>query len=132
MSQELLVIVDDEEELLDLFEYNFKRHGFLVKVFNRALPAWEFIANNKPDMILCDWMMPGMNGLEFCRRLKSDISLADIPFVMVTCRNGQEALNVARAEGVTDYITKPVGIQELIKRVKALLDNRSRRQMLPL
>jgi DNA-binding response OmpR family regulator len=124
MSKGFLVIVDDEHDLLDLFEYNFVRQGFEVEVFDRVKPALDFVQHNRPDMILCDWMLPGMTGLEFCKTLKEDMVLADIPFVMVTCRNEQEAITRARAEGVTDYITKPIRMSDLIERIKMILNRK--------
>lgn len=126
MDERLLVIIDDEEDLLDLFEYNFNREGFQVKTFTRALPALDFILQHRPDMILCDWMMPEMDGLELCRRVKSDVSLAGIPFVMVTCRSEREAVRRALSEGVTDYIPKPIRLSDLIGKVRLLLNQQPR------
>jgi len=117
----LLVVIDDEEDLLDLFEYHFRKQGFEVKVFNRAQPALAFCEKRRPDLIMCDWMMPEMDGLECCKRIKGRLSHADIPFVMVTCRSERQARRDALASGVTDYITKPIAIKELVSRVQAIL-----------
>ncbi|TAE50938.1 MAG: response regulator [Bacteroidetes bacterium] len=121
MDRRLLVVIDDEEDILDLLEYNFIRGGFEVEVFNRARPALDYIRDHRPAMILCDWMMPEMDGLELCKRLKSDVHFCDIPFVMVTCRQESEAYRQALAAGVTDFIVKPVHIHELMGRVNQLL-----------
>lgn len=120
-EQRLVVIIDDEEDILDLLEYNFLREGFCVEAFNRAKPALEFVSRQKPDAILCDWMMPEMTGLELCRAIKENISLADIPFLMVTCRTETTAVKMALAEGVTDYIRKPVRISDLIGKVQTII-----------
>ncbi|MEZ4775269.1 MAG: response regulator [Bacteroidia bacterium] len=120
-EQRLLVIIDDEEDILDLLEYNFLRVGFCVEAFNRAKPALEFLSQKKPAAILCDWMMPEMTGLELCRAIKENISLADIPFLMVTCRTETSAVKMALAEGVTDYIRKPVRISDLIGKVQTII-----------
>lgn len=117
----LILIIDDEEDILELVTYNFRRAGFRVASFAEAEPALRFLAVHRPEVILCDWMMPGMTGIDVCRQIKSDLSLADIPFVMVTCRSEKRAIREARAEGVTDYITKPVRIQDLVRRVKNLI-----------
>lgn len=121
MQKQLLVIIDDEEDLLDLFEYNFKKNGFEVAIFDRAKPALEFVSKTRPDMILCDWMMPGMTGLELCRNVKNNLNLADIPFVMVTCRNEPEAKKAAISAGATEFIPKPIPIQRLLQRVNQIL-----------
>lgn len=119
--QPLLIIIDDEEDILDLLAYNFAREGFEVKTFERAGPALRFLHERKPDMILCDWMMPEMDGLELCRMVKGDLAMADIPFVMVTCRSERAAIKQALSAGVTDFIVKPVRLQELVSRVRDLL-----------
>ncbi|RMG67987.1 MAG: response regulator [Bacteroidetes bacterium] len=116
-----LVIIDDEEDLLDLYKYNFMQAGFSVSVFDRARPALEYILTERPDMILCDWMMPDMDGLELCHMIKGKVDLAGIPFVMVTCHTGQEAQRKALAAGVTAYIPKPVRMSDLLGKVRGIL-----------
>lgn len=121
----LLVIIDDEEDILDLLSYNFTREGFEVAAFERAAPALDFLQDRRPVVILCDWMMPGMDGLEFCRQVKGNLELADIPFVMVTCRSEKTAQRMAMAEGVTDFIVKPIRVQDLVARVRSLLQDQA-------
>lgn len=121
----LLVIIDDDEDILDLLSYNFTREGFEVAAFDRAMPALEFLHGRRPVAILCDWMMPGMDGLELCRQVKGNVSLADIPFVMVTCKGEKTAQRMAMAEGVTDFIVKPVRVQDLVARVRSLLQDQA-------
>ncbi|MDP5172742.1 MAG: response regulator [Bacteroidia bacterium] len=117
----LLLIIDDEEDILDLLSYNFGKEGFEVATFDRADLALKFLEGRRPDAILCDWMMPGMDGLEFCRRVKSSVLFADIPFVMVTCRHEKLAEKLAISVGVTDFIVKPVRVPQLVSRVRTLL-----------
>ncbi|MEO1417976.1 MAG: response regulator [Bacteroidota bacterium] len=120
-KQRLIVIIDDEEDLLDLYEYNFIKHGFEVATFNRANKALQYIKEEMPMVILCDWMMPEMDGLELCRKIKSDIELAEIPFLMVTCRTDKNSIKQALASGATDFITKPIGMAQLIQHVSAII-----------
>ncbi len=121
----LIVIIDDEEDILDLLSYNFGREGFEVASFERATEALQFLSSRKPDAILCDWMMPGMDGLELCRKIKSDVLLADIPFIMVTCKSEKVAIRQAISEGVTDFVVKPVRIADLIARISSLLGDQA-------
>ncbi|MEM6800658.1 MAG: response regulator [Bacteroidota bacterium] len=120
-----LVIIDDEEDLLDLMEYHFTKEGYEVYAFERANEAWEFMGKQRPDMILCDWMMPDMSGIDFCRKVKGNLKLSEIPFVMVTCRSEKSAVQKALAEGVSDYIKKPIPIPDLMARVSELFNLRA-------
>ena len=120
-----LVIIDDEEDLLDLMEYHFKKKGYEVFAFESANKAWEFMGEVRPDMILCDWMMPEMSGIDFCRMVKGNLVLSDIPFVMVTCRSEKSAVQKALAEGVSDYIKKPILMPELVSRIDNLFNLRA-------
>ncbi|MCI4668131.1 MAG: response regulator [Bacteroidia bacterium] len=123
MVKPLVVIIDDEEDLLDLYEYNFAKRGFEVITFLRAKSALEFLQKNQPDIILCDWMMPDMDGLDFCKRIKSNLKLADIPFMMVTCKTEKSAIRQALAAGVSDYVAKPIGMDELVAKVNFILNS---------
>lgn len=123
--QPLLVIIDDEEDILELLSYNFKREGYKVAAFERAALALDFLANHRPVAILCDWMMPGMDGLELLRQIKGNLAMADIPFVMVTCKGEKSAQRLAMAEGVTDFIVKPIRVQDLVARVRSLLQDQA-------
>lgn len=126
MSLAKLVIIDDEEDLLELLAYNFQRKGYEVVSFNRALPAMDYIRKERPDLVLCDWMMPEMDGLSLCKRLKGSIDMADLPFIMFTCRTESLAERQALAAGVTDFITKPIGMTELLDRVNQVLTDQGR------
>ena len=123
MQEPLVVIIDDEEDLLDLYEYNFSKRGFRVITFDRAKIALEYITKDLPDIILCDWMLPDMDGLDFCRLVKSILNMADIPFLMVTCKTENTSIRQALAAGVSDYITKPIGMEELVSRVNFILNS---------
>jgi DNA-binding response OmpR family regulator len=112
-------IVDDEKDLLELLAYNFERAGFKVTTFSLAEPALERLTHQKPDIILSDWMMPGMNGLEFCQKIKQHHLGASIPFFMVTCKSSGDSAQEAISYGVDEFISKPFRIQELINRVQA-------------
>lgn len=116
-----LVIIDDEEDLLDLMEYHFNKKGYEVHVFERATKAWEFMRKVRPDMILCDWMMPEMSGIEFCKKVKNSLTLSDIPFVMVTCRGEKSAKQRALAEGASAFIRKPILMPDLVERISEVM-----------
>lgn len=116
-----LVIIDDEEDLLDLMEYHFNKKGYEVYAFERATKAWDFMSQVRPDIILCDWMMPEMSGIEFCKKVKNSLSLSDIPFVMVTCRAEKSAKQKALAEGASAFIRKPILMPELVKKITEVM-----------
>jgi len=124
MSRESILVVEDEDDIAELIRYNLEREKFDVTIAATGEKGVEAARRSKPSLILLDLMLPGMNGLEVCRTLKSDRSTSDIPIVMVTAR-GEESDIVAGLElGAEDYVTKPFGLKVLLARVRAVLRRR--------
>ena len=116
-----ILIVEDEQDIRELLEFTFLRDGYDVIAAETAEIALKKIDIKLPDMIVVDWMLPGMNGIDLAKRLRRDELTADLPIVMLTAR-GEEADKLKSfAGGIDDYITKPFSPRELLARVKALL-----------
>jgi len=125
MSKEAILVVEDEEDIAELIRYNLETEKFHVTVATSGEKGVEAARRSRPDLILLDLMLPGMNGLEVCRALQADRATADVPIVMVTAR-GEESDIVAGLElGAVDYVTKPFGIKVLLARVRAALRRRT-------
>lgn len=121
MTKELILAVDDEEDILELIRYNLAREGYRIGAAKTGEEALEEARREKPDLIILDLMLPGIDGLEVCRRLKSDALTAPIPIVMLTAK-GEDADIVTGLElGADDYITKPFSPRVLLARIKAAL-----------
>jgi len=116
-----LLVVEDEQDLRDLLAHTLTREGFRLSAVESGEEAMELIAEAQPDMVLLDLMLPGMNGLDVCRKLKANAATASICVVMLTAR-GEEADIVTGLEmGADDYITKPFSPRILAARLKAVL-----------
>ena len=116
-----ILIVEDEQDIRELLEFTFARDGYDVIAAETAEIALQKIDIKLPDMIVVDWMLPGMDGIDLAKRLRRDELTADLPIVMLTAR-GEEADKLKSfAGGIDDYITKPFSPRELLARVKALL-----------
>ncbi len=121
MSTHTILVVDDEQDLLDLIEYNLKKEGFKVLKAENGVEAIETAKELNPDLILLDIMMPKMDGLEVCQKMRSDSELRHIPIIFLTAR-GDEKTEVESLDlGADDYITKPISTTKLISRIKAVL-----------
>lgn len=121
MSTLTILVVDDEQDLLDLIEYNLKKEGFNVLKAENGVEAIETAKVLNPDLVLLDIMMPKMDGLEVCRNMRSDAELRHIPIIFLTAR-GDEKTEVDGLDlGADDYITKPISTTKLISRIKAVL-----------
>jgi len=120
MSHKILV-VEDEADLLDLVVYNLRKEGFKPVRAETGEKALELAKSEKPDLILLDLMMPGVDGLEVCRRLRASDATADIPIVMMTARAEESDAVVGLSVGADDYVKKPFGVKELVARVRAVL-----------
>lgn len=121
MAREHVLVVEDEEDIQELIRYNLSKEGFQVTAVSSGEAAAYEIKRHRPDLVLLDLMLPGMDGLEVCRRLKQEATTARIPIVMVTAK-GEEADVVAGLElGAHDYVTKPFSPRVLLARVRAVL-----------
>ena len=116
-----VLVVEDEEPLALLLRYNLEAEGYAVDVVNRGDEAEMAIAESSPDLILLDWMLPGISGLELCRRLRTGKDSRTIPIILLTAR-GEETDRVrGLATGADDYVVKPFSLPELMARVRAIL-----------
>jgi len=126
MAKERVLVVEDDEDILELLKYNLTREGYRFTGVTSGEAALKAAAADLPDLILLDLMLPELDGLEVCRRLKLNPATAPIPLIMVTAK-GEEADIVAGLElGADDYITKPFSPRVLLARVRSVL--RRRRQ----
>ena len=127
MARENVLVVDDEEDILELVSYNLAKEGYEVECVGTGEAALEAARARLPDLVILDLMLPGTDGLEVCKLLKSDPRTAAIPVVMLTAR-GEEADVVTGLElGADDYVTKPFSPRVLVARAKAVLRRSKRR-----
>jgi two-component system phosphate regulon response regulator PhoB len=121
MAKERILVVDDEKDILELIGYNLTREGFSIETAENGEAALEKARHDRPDLILLDLMLPGIDGLEVCRLLKGDPLFSSIPVMMLTAK-GEDADIVAGLElGADDYITKPFSPRILLARIRAIL-----------
>jgi two-component system, OmpR family, phosphate regulon response regulator PhoB len=116
-----ILIVEDEEALALLLRYNLEAEGYEVETAARGDEADLRLKERAPELVILDWMLPGLSGIELCRRLRSRPETRQLPLIMLTAR-GEESERVrGLATGADDYIVKPFSVPELIARVRALL-----------
>src|ERR1700687_3024803 len=116
-----ILIVEDEEPLTTLLRYNLEAEGYEVDAVARGDEADTRLRETAPDLIVLDWMLPGLSGIELCRRLRTRPQTQTLPIIMLTAR-GEESERVrGLAPGADDYIVKPFSVPELLARIRALL-----------
>lgn len=116
-----IFLVEDEVHIQQLIQYNLEAASFLVSVFGSGEEMFRQCTVMVPDLFLLDLMLPGIDGLEICRRIRNDARMRSIPVIMLTAR-GEEFDRVLGLElGADDYITKPFSVRELVARAKAVL-----------
>ncbi len=121
VSEKHIFIVEDEEDIAELLRYHLVREGHTVTIADNGKDALKAILDVLPDLVLLDLMLPGMNGLDICRRLKGDVTTAGIPVVMVTAKGEESDIVTGLELGADDYIAKPFSIRVLVSRVRAVL-----------
>jgi two-component system, OmpR family, phosphate regulon response regulator PhoB len=120
-----ILLVEDEEPLLLLLRYNLEAEGYAVDSAMRGDEAGLKIDDKPPDLIVLDWMIPGVSGIELCRRLRARPETAQLPIIMLTARGDESDRLRGLATGADDYIVKPFSVPELLERIRAQLRLRS-------
>ena len=119
-----ILVVEDEPAIQELISYNLKKNGHVPLCAYDAEQAITMVNNVLPDLVLLDWMLPNMSGIEFARKLRSETRTKSIPIIMLTARIEEQDKILGLDAGADDYITKPFSPRELIARIKALLRRR--------
>jgi len=121
MPKEKILIVDDEEDVLELVQYNLDKNGYRIETATTGEKALTKARTKLPDLIILDLMLPDIDGLDVCKKLKSDTKTQNIPIIMLTAK-GEEADIVTGLElGADDYVTKPFSPKVLVARVRRIL-----------
>jgi two-component system phosphate regulon response regulator PhoB len=128
MSARILV-VEDEEPLIEVLRYNLEAEGYQVEAVARGDDADTRLRERTPDLVVLDWMLPGLSGIELCRRLRARPETRSLPIIMLTARGEESERIRGLATGADDYIVKPFSVPELIARVRALLRRASPERM---
>ena len=121
MAKEKILIVDDEEHILELLDFNLKNAGYETFIATDGIEAVKIAKEEKPNLILLDLMIPGIDGFDVCKEIKKDKDMKNTSIIMLTAK-GEELDKILGLElGADDYITKPFSVRELLARVKAVL-----------
>ncbi len=130
MSRAEILIVEDEEEIRELVRYNLERGGYQVAGTDSGDDALTRVRSLKPDLIVLDLMLPGLDGLSVCRILKEDPETRSVPIIMLTARGEEKDIVAGLELGADDYVTKPFSPRILLSRIEAVL-RRTRRETQP-
>lgn len=126
MARKKILVVDDEKDLVDIVAFNLRREQYDVLTAGDGEKALEVAKRETPDLVLLDLMMPGVGGLEVCRRLRSEPRTARTPVIMLTAKGEETDAVIGLAQGADDYVRKPFGVKELMARVAAHLRSQAR------
>jgi two-component system phosphate regulon response regulator PhoB len=116
-----VLVVEDEINVALLISYNLEAEGYVVESVGRGDEAELRLAESAPDLLILDWMLPGVSGIEICRRLRAREATRTLPIIMVTARREESERVRALSVGADDYVVKPFSVIELMARVRALL-----------
>ena len=116
-----ILLADDEPNQIELMKFNLEKNGFLVKSAYNGEQALDMIYEKKPTVLIADWMMPKMSGIELCRILRSNKDTKLLPIIMLSARSEEADKSLGLDTGADDYISKPFSPMELVSRVKALI-----------
>ena len=121
LKTERIVVIEDEADILEVIAYNLKREGYEVVTSTSGEDGLEKIEKTKPHLVVLDLMLPEVDGIELCKKLKSDPLTQSIPVIMVTAKGEESDVVLGLGVGADDYVTKPFSPRELTARVKAVL-----------
>ncbi|EJF90259.1 phosphate regulon transcriptional regulator PhoB [Bartonella tamiae] len=116
-----ITVVEDEEALITLLRYNLENEGYFVRTIGDGEDADYELKENIPDLLILDWMLPGLSGIELCRRLRTRPATKKLPIIMLTARGEEDERIRGLNVGADDFIVKPFSMPELLARIHALL-----------
>jgi DNA-binding response OmpR family regulator len=121
VKRERILVIEDETDIVDLLKYNLKKEGYEVDAAADGERGLDLARSRSYDLVLLDLMLPGIDGLEVCRRLRSDARTEHVPVIMATSKGEETDVLVGLSLGADDYVTKPFSVRELMARVKVVL-----------
>ena len=121
LAKPTILVVEDEAPLMTLLRYNLEKQGFKVEEAADGQEALLRVSEQRPDLVLLDWMLPALSGIEVCRQLRRRPNTRDLPIIMVTARTEDQDAVRALDTGADDYIAKPFVMDALLARIRALL-----------
>ncbi len=121
MKRERVLVIEDESDILELLRFNLKKEGYEVDTATDGERGVDFARTRAYDVVLLDLMLPGIDGLEVCRRLRSDPRSETLPVIMVTSKGEEADILVGLGIGADDYVTKPFSVKELLARIRVVL-----------
>jgi two-component system phosphate regulon response regulator PhoB len=121
MDEKNILVVEDERAIREMVAFNLKRAGYSVMEAADAASARHTIVDHRPDLVLLDWMLPDLSGLELARSLRRDDATRELPILMLTARAAEDDKVMGLESGADDYLTKPFSARELVARIQALL-----------
>jgi two-component system phosphate regulon response regulator PhoB len=131
MAKGTILVIDDERDLIELVRYNLEKEGYDVIAATDGQSGLEVATKHAPDLVVLDLMMPGIDGIQICQRLRADPRTARLPVIMLTAKATEADRIVGLEMGADDYITKPFSPREVVARVKAVLRRAASQQEQP-
>lgn len=120
-----ILVVDDEVAICSMLSLALQTAGYEVESVHDGKDVMAALVNTQPDLILLDWMLPGVSGIELARQIKQSPDFNELPIIMLTARTEEDSKVTGLESGADDYVTKPFSIRELVSRIKAVLRRRS-------
>ncbi len=120
-EKEKILVVDDEKDIVDLIAYNLEKEGFAVIKAYDGETALKQVRTENPDLMILDLMLPGIQGIEICKRVRSGPKGIDLPIIMLTAKGSEVDKVLGLEVGADDYVTKPFSVKELLARVRSLM-----------
>lgn len=121
MSEYKILIVDDEEHIQELIKFNLENNGYKVICASNGMEALKLVRSEKPNLVLLDVMLPGIDGYDVCKEIRRDNNISNMPIIMITAKSEELDKILGLELGADDYMTKPFSVRELLARVKAVL-----------
>ena len=116
-----IFIIEDEPSIIQLIQFNLEKEGFIVSSSSNGNDGLKELKKFEPNLLLLDWMLPDLSGIDICKNIRKDNSFKDLPIIMLTAKGEEEDKIKGLDSGIDDYLTKPFSFNELMARIKAVL-----------